>query len=204
MGLLSLFPTLIFREKIPGWKKLNTQLLAEIEDIAQLDVAGAAWSEENYPNGFTTYGSANKLHLHSPTFAKLESIIDQRVVKFSKGLDWNLGGANLKMTNCWVNIMGKNSHHSMHLHPLSAISGTFYVQTPKGTSGLKLEDPRLSFFMNTPPKKSGAKKNNANFIELKPSAGELVLFESWMRHEVPMNQSKELRISISFNYGWES
>jgi len=33
-------------------------------------------------------------------------------------------------------------------------------------------------------------------------AGTLVLFESWLRHEVPPNPAASPRISISFNYNW--
>jgi uncharacterized protein (TIGR02466 family) len=32
--------------------------------------------------------------------------------------------------------------------------------------------------------------------------GQVVLFESWLRHEVPPNPSKAPRISISFNFSW--
>jgi hypothetical protein len=28
------------------------------------------------------------------------------------------------------------------------------------------------------------------------------MWESWLRHEVPVNAAKTDRISISFNYGW--
>ena len=33
-------------------------------------------------------------------------------------------------------------------------------------------------------------------------AGNVVLFESWLRHEVPPNPVDAERISISFNYNW--
>jgi uncharacterized protein (TIGR02466 family) len=33
-------------------------------------------------------------------------------------------------------------------------------------------------------------------------AGHLVLFESWLRHEVAPNPIDEERISVSFNYNW--
>jgi uncharacterized protein (TIGR02466 family) len=33
-------------------------------------------------------------------------------------------------------------------------------------------------------------------------AGELILFESWLRHEVVANPVRSERISISFNYDW--
>ena len=33
-------------------------------------------------------------------------------------------------------------------------------------------------------------------------AGNVVLFESWLRHEVPANPVAAHRVSISFNYNW--
>jgi len=30
----------------------------------------------------------------------------------------------------------------------------------------------------------------------------VLMWESWLRHEVPMNMSGEERISVSFNYEW--
>jgi len=56
--------------------------------------------------------------------------------------------------------------------------------------------------MASPPRKENARERNQRFIEIKPQAGHVVLFESWMRHEVPQNQSPTERISISFNYDW--
>jgi uncharacterized protein (TIGR02466 family) len=38
-------------------------------------------------------------------------------------------------------------------------------------------------------------------VVMPAAAGSLLLFESWLRHEVVPNQAGE-RISISFNYGW--
>jgi hypothetical protein len=35
------------------------------------------------------------------------------------------------MTDCWVNIMPPSAAHSLHLHPLSFMSGTYYVATPR-------------------------------------------------------------------------
>jgi uncharacterized protein (TIGR02466 family) len=90
----------------------------------------------------------------------------------------------------------------MHIHPLSVISGTYYVKVPKDASGIKFEDPRMDRFMAAPPKKSDAKKANRTSYTINSKPGNLVLFESWLRHEVPASTSEEDRISISFNYDW--
>ena len=49
----------------------------------------------------------------------------------------------LFMTDCWANVMGRGTEHSFHQHNRSTISGTYYVQTPKKSSSLLFEDPRL-------------------------------------------------------------
>ncbi len=34
------------------------------------------------------------------------------------------------------------------------------------------------------------------------AAGTVLLFESWLRHEVPPNPVRAERVSISFNFNW--
>ena len=106
------------------------------------------------------------------------------------------------MTDCWVNIMPRHVAHGLHLHPLSTLSGTYYVQVPKGAPGLKFEDPRLDRFMAAPPRKPNARRQNQPWIVLPAQAGQVLLFESWLRHEVAPNPRNSERISISFNYHW--
>jgi uncharacterized protein (TIGR02466 family) len=38
------------------------------------------------------------------------------------------------------------------------------------------------------------------FVYLAPQAGTVLIWESWLRHEVPPNAARSERISISFNY----
>jgi uncharacterized protein (TIGR02466 family) len=82
------------------------------------------------------------------------------------------------------------------------LSGTVYVAIPPGSSALKLEDPRLPMMMAAPPKDPDAPEDARSFVYLQPQAGAVLMWESWLRHEVPANRAKAERISISFNYGW--
>lgn len=192
-----LFPTLIYENKISNAARLNQQLLNEISLYQEQDEAGQIWSKQNYIGGYTSYNSISNFHQVSPTFEELEKQITKHVNKFTKALDYNLNSRKLAMTTCWVNVMPKNTYHPLHIHPLCVVSGTYYVQVPKGTSSLKIEDTKMSFLMSAPPR-----KQNSYYYHFKPKAGDLVLFESWVRHEVPPNQSKDERISVSFNYEW--
>jgi uncharacterized protein (TIGR02466 family) len=74
--------------------------------------------------------------------------------------------------------------------------------TPPGSAGLKFEDPRLERYMAAPPRKANARMRNRAWVTVPAMAGQLVLFESWLRHEVPPNPARGERVSVSFNYSW--
>lgn len=199
----SLFPTSVYYAPLAAKdKNLHSDLKKEALTYARIDEEGQAWSAKNYAGGYTSYGSLSQLNLASTTFEILEKEINKHVRKFVRHLEMDINPKELKMTSCWVNVMPTRVIHTMHLHPLSVLSGTYYVQTPKNSSAIKFEDPRLDCFMASPPRKHNAKVANQRHHSLQPQEGHVVLFESWLRHEVPANQSDKDRISISFNYGW--
>jgi len=204
MPTQSLFPTLIHTARLPatGWRTFNQQLLRECRQLQHDDVAGQRWSAKSYPGGYTSYNSVHRMQQISPTFALLERKLNRQVKTFARALELDLDGRELSMTDCWVNIMPQGVVHSLHLHPLATISGTYFVQTPKGSSALKFEDPRLDRFMAAPPKRVDCKPEHRPWFTVAAEAGKLVLFESWLRHEVAPNPAKTERISISFNYNW--
>jgi uncharacterized protein (TIGR02466 family) len=196
------FPTLVYQARLrpTRWRVLNNQLLREARQLREDDGAGRHWSVKSYPGGYTSYNSVSRLHRVSPTFAALEQQLTRHVKLFARRLEFDLTRRALAMTDCWVNIMPRTVVHGLHLHPLSTISGTYYVQTPRGCPGIKFEDPRLDRFMAAPPRKPTAK--HRPWVVLPAEAGSLVLFESWLRHEVAPNPLDAERVSISFNYGW--
>jgi uncharacterized protein (TIGR02466 family) len=204
MALQALFPTRIYSARLEprASNTLNSRLLRECRQLALDDGAGRAWSRTNYPGGYTSYSSASRLHQMSPTFAQLEKRIDGHVRKFAGALEFDLAGRKLAMTDCWVNVMTRHVVHGLHLHPLASISGTYYVRTPHGCSGLKFEDPRLDRYMASPPRKTRLKRDNQVWVTMPAEQGNLVLFESWLRHEVAANPTEAERISVSFNYSW--
>lgn len=203
-NIQSWFPTYIYYGALQrsGATAFNRELQNEAYQLREVDDAGRKWSAKNYPGGYTSYGSYDKLHQFSSTFADLEKKITRHVLAYARALEMDLSGRKLEMTDCWVNIMPHQVVHSLHLHPLSTISGTYYVRTPRNCSTIKFEDPRLSKFMAAPPKIPNASPAQQRHVTYKPEAGKVVLFESWIRHEVAANQASSDRISISFNYNW--
>lgn len=200
----ALFPTLVYKAPLQasGWKSFNDRLLLECRQYREDDTAGQDWSATRYPGGYTSYGSLGRMHTISPTFALLERKLRRHVNKFAQALEFDLEARELTMTDCWINVMPRQVVHSLHLHPLSTISGTYYVRTPRGVPGIKFEDPRLDRFMAAPPRRSGCRPGNRPWVTVPAEVGAVVLFESWLRHEVPPNPVAAERVSISFNFNW--
>ena len=198
------FPTLIYHEPLlrRGAERFNAELAGECHRLRDYDAAGRRWSAKNYPGGYTSYASLNQLHKFSSTFADLERRITVHVRRYARALEFDLRGREIRMTDFWVNLMPEHVMHGLHLHPLSFISGTYYVAMPPGCSGLKFEDPRLDRFMAAPPRRPGAGPASLTHVTYRAHPGDVVLFESWLRHEVPANPVKAERISVSFNYAW--
>ena len=199
--ILSLFTTRVYRSLI-GTNQgdlrddlVDACLMLEIEDKA-----GRKWCRDNNYRGYTSYASLTDLPTRMTAFGNLRRLLDKHVAKFGDDVGFDLGGSRLKLDSLWVNVMPDGGVHSGHIHPNSAVSGTFYVALPDGAARLKLEDPRLAMMMAAPVRRSDAALCLQPFVFLTPMEGEVILWESWLRHEVVPNRSKQKRISISFNY----
>lgn len=182
----------------------DTALIAELERsvraLAQDDAAGRRWAREHGYRGYTSYASLNDLPVRDPAFADLRRRLDRHVAAFAQACAFDLGGRRLKLDSLWVNLLRSGGGHAAHLHPHSTVSGTVYIAVPPGAGGLKLEDPRLAMMMAAPPRRPDAPEPLKTFVEVTPTSGAVLLWESWLRHEVPSRPAKGDRISVSFNY----
>jgi uncharacterized protein (TIGR02466 family) len=201
----SLFVTRLYRARLSehGPAIDPEEMEASCYSIAEDDEAGQEWCEENGYPGYTSYASLTDLPWRFPIFADLVTSLDAHVAAFAADLEFDLDGRKLVLEDLWINILPQGGMHSSHLHPHSVISGTTYVAMPEGASALKLEDPRSGRMMAAPTRTKTARRELQPFIYMKPDVGDVLLWESWLRHEVPMNMSEEERISVSFNYRWD-
>jgi uncharacterized protein (TIGR02466 family) len=201
----TLFVTKIYRAELTGDRaeRLNAELEAACLSIAEDDEAGQRWCAKNSYPGYTSYASLNDLPWRVPVFGELLKALNTHVTAYAKELEFDLKGRKLVLDSLWINILPPGGVHTSHIHPHSVVSGTYYVTVPEGASALKLEDPRLGFMMAAPPRKAKAKPENRQFAYMKPAPGTVLLWESWLRHEVPVNEAESERISISFNYNWQ-
>ena len=204
MTIRQLFATPIYDGTLTtdrAFENFNADILAACEALAEEDVAGRAWSRAHGYRGYTSYASLADLPTRMSVFADLKRRLDRHVRAFAETLSYDLDGGRLTLDSLWVNILKPGGGHTGHIHPHAFLSGTVYVETPPGASALKLEDPRLSMMMARPTVRPDAPTAEQPFVYLTPQPGTVLMWESWLRHEVPTNAAKSERISISFNYG---
>jgi uncharacterized protein (TIGR02466 family) len=173
------------------------ELAHSIRTIAEDDVAGRRWAKEHGYKGYTSYASLNDLPRRDPVFADLARLLTRHAATSARALAWEV---RPKLDSLWVNLLKPGGHHSAHIHPHSVLSGTFYVEVPDGSGAIRFEDPRLPMMMAAPTRRPDAPEPLQPFVAVVPKPGQLLLWESWLRHEVLPGNSRGERLSVSFNF----
>ena len=202
MSLRPLFPTQVYEASLadaPAWPELHEEILDLCLVMAEEDEAGIEWCRANHYPGYTSYGSINDLPHRFPEFAELKKHLDRHALAYARALNFELA-RKPRLDNLWVNILKPGGGHTSHIHPHAFLSGTVYVEVPPGAGALKIEDPRLQMMMAAPGRTHDAPAETRPFVYLDPAPGTVLLWESWLRHEVPQGRAKAERISVSFNY----
>ena len=99
----------------------------------------------------------------------------------------------------WVNVNKQDNYNSRHHHDPHAgtfLSGVFYVKCPPDCGAIRFYDPRPH--IDTAPDMQYFYDSKTHF-KIFPQENMLLMFPSWLEHDVEPNKSKKERISISFN-----
>ena len=196
MSVRSLFVTNLYEAEIAD-RALLDELGHSIRSLAADDKAGRGWSREHGYMGYTSYASLDDLPVRDPAFGDLKRLLTRHAAAFAKDLAWDI---KPKLDSLWVNLLKSGGHHTAHIHPHSILSGTFYVEAPPGSGAIRFEDPRLPMMMAAPQRRDDAPEPLKSFVTIDPRPGLLLLWESFLRHEVLPGTAKAERLSISFNF----
>ena len=194
----SLFATSLYEARIEDAALLD-ELARSIRTLSRDDEAGRRWSREKGYKGYTSYASLNDLPRRDPAFADLQKILGRHAASFASELAFDLT-RRPRLDSIWVNLLKAGGHHTAHIHPHSILSGTLYVEATKGSGAIRFEDPRLPLMMAAPVRRDDAPEAMRPFVTVEPHAGLLLMWESWLRHEVLPGSANADRLSISFNF----
>jgi len=132
-------------------------------------------------------------------FSRLGNVLHNQVAEFGKVLF----GEDLRWSSkeMWFNVMETGGFQSIHSHANSFISGVLYLTKPHPTSRIVFTKSLggTEFVFNNFNKNAKVGPfNGIKWFLPDVSPGDLILFPSYLLHEVPVNQGGQ-RISIAFN-----
>ena len=186
----NIFPTPIYTSTV----NVGEDVLAEIQNLnysrAQEEADKVLISEEQQilnDTFFVGYKSEIDKHVHNFYY---------NVLGFSKQ-------NYLEMVNSWVVKSQPNNQSAYHLHKNSIFSGVWYISVPENSGNISFttnnvyDKEIIPTFM---PKIETVNEYNTRLCVFSIQKSILILFPSILNHKVELNNSKEPRISIAFNY----
>jgi uncharacterized protein (TIGR02466 family) len=188
------FPTLIGRVRLPDAEAMNQGLHALILNEE------AEYSSLGRSNIGGWHSRPDFLHRSDYNVAALTSWIIwalRRMICATTGKDAFKGALDI---TAWATVCRAGAYHAPHSHPNSAWSGVYYVD-----GGAETPDRPLSGMLEFLDPRAGVEAVSApgdpygEPFRVRPQAGLLVLFPSWLYHWVHPYAGAPPRIAISFN-----
>ncbi|MCL8384911.1 TIGR02466 family protein [Xanthobacter aminoxidans] len=124
----------------------------------------------------------------------LSKVAEFGEVLFGEALNWQI-------KEIWVNVLEPGGHQAIHTHANSFISGVVYLTEAHPSANIvfhKAIGGSGFIFGNTNPGARINAFNGGKFAMPQTGAGDLVMFPSYLLHEVPVNKGGR-RISVAFN-----
>lgn len=187
ISIKSLFPTLIGSFNDP-------HIVSKISPIAEnaLKTNSKKWGYKNTFNDI----SAHKLIDSHPFIKKyILEIGNQYLNSIGYKPPYPLD------SKIFFSEMEKGSHHMPHIHDNSLLSGVIYLEVPKDSSPIIFYDPRTVKYFNNLIEVPNNPLNQTKMYFI-PKTNDILIWESWIRHEVPPNNS-EGRKTLVFNIGFK-
>jgi uncharacterized protein (TIGR02466 family) len=194
LDVTAAFPTYVGRMRLPDAEAMNQGLQALI--LAE---------ELGYPSlGRSNIGGWHSrpdfLHKSDANVAALTSWITwamRQMIRVTTGRD---GFAGTLSISAWATVCRSGAYHAPHSHPDNAWSGVYYVD-----SGSENPDQPLSGMLEFLDPRAGAEAVSGpgdpygEPFRVRPQAGLIVVFPSWLYHWVHPYAGETPRIAISFN-----
>ena len=197
MGLLLFYPTPVFEKEEAMPEDFNKRLEKWIIDYSKSNEESKNWSKQFYGAGFTSYGSDQKLHEKEEIFKELATGLVPHVKEFFT-LIKAFPPKKIACADMWCTINRPTSVHPRHIHPLSACSGTYYVNAEPEMGNINIHDPYDNRAMGAMYQTDSPLAYDTYSINVK--SRKAVMFPGWVSHSVQQNLSNKDRIGVSFNY----
>jgi uncharacterized protein (TIGR02466 family) len=137
-----------------------------------------------------------------PELKELFTEIMHRVKSIHDGLGF-ADNTHQSFYNSWVNVNENPYAYVPHVHndcPGMVFSGVYYVKAGEDANFIEFKNPNpLVGYMLFPKMLKEYNSFNSSVMRIKPRTGHLLIFPSWLAHNIVPAEKIEDRISIAFN-----
>jgi uncharacterized protein (TIGR02466 family) len=187
-----IFSTPLYVSDLTSEKEL--ELVDRLASLALVEAQKSQSKSDKKSNeGDSFHTISNFLGNFSET--DLHTLLTSYIVNAVKDYGYTIRSAEI---NYWSIVSRSGAYNKRHNHPDSLISGAFYVSAPTGSGKLLFCDPRYGKLMETCNGRTGGTDYHSH-VHVVPAKGRLVLFPSFLEHEVEVSTCSEPRIIYSFN-----
>jgi uncharacterized protein (TIGR02466 family) len=196
-----LFATPILMASPPDAEALSAELLETIRrhreqhgGIARSNIGG--WHSDT---DMARWGGAAARRLADFAVAEVSAHMADVARQGKRQFNWSI--------EMWANVNSPGHANQLHCHPAAYWSGVYYPDPGgaeiEGHGGeLVFEDPRYPMAYMTVPDLVLRDANGDPMysqVVIRPVAGRIVLFPSWLRHSVRPHEGDRDRVSIALN-----
>ena len=196
---INLFPVIIHQFDVNGFEVIQKELIDYCYELKKKNPAGEVFSNRGGWQSSCMDVKDNGDILH------------QFLINCVGGIPAVDESASIYMA-AWVNINSSNSYNMKHNHPGSHLAGVLYLKCPEKCGNIIFDSPYNFIGEGELQAYSQDFKEKNNFYHtywFPPTEGRILIFPAHLNHRVEPNESKEDRISVSFNIliktseGWQ-
>ena len=190
MELNYYFPTVIGRSYE---HKLRDKLFPIVKKIlTDEDLLTNPWGYAN------TYRGPHKKGLERfPEFEEFSNFLVKKSYEYLKQIGYK-PLVKLK-PNIFASGIGYGEFHGRHCHPMTTLTGVFYLDCPEGSSDCIFYDSRTFHDSRTTLLPVENDKHSQRQFSIPAENGLFLMWESWLHHEVPVNKSISPRTTLVFH-----
>jgi uncharacterized protein (TIGR02466 family) len=185
-----MFPTFLFVHDHSDPGSMNERLMEYSYAARAADPTGHAVSGRGGWQSHTDMRSR-------PELRSLIRFIDETIGRVKVYLDI-VDGFELHVSSMWININGKGSYNTPHIHGNTFFGGVYYVKTHPGCGQIQFQESSNIREYHCPPY-ARITPRNCFVQQCAAEAGRLCIFPAYLPHQVTENTTDEERISIAFN-----
>ncbi len=205
MPIETWFPLAIYYDDLPDASEHQQALL---DAVMQLEHQGA--EPRNYPEMAWTgdLHGVEQIHTH-PAFSWIVKQVELHVATYLQEVGVDLSKVDLYIQRAWPIISRPDQGVGAHCHNTAHVSAVYYIKVPT----VEMSDPGSLVFFNDARVNEvspGLGSENTDIVDADnylnqldtayaPVEGRLIIFPAKQRHAVTMNETDEVRVSLSFD-----